>query len=629
MVGHWGLFDWGSGGLILLLLVAALIIVAVLWGKLKQSNTLYQSLQERTQELNLHQENLLAELKQAQELVPASLAKVAAAEAEVHLLKEQLQREQERTKEELARLAARYDEEMVATKERHAEALAAAESRRLSDITAIQEQQEQLRQEEHKRHLQAQNELETRLKALGETMLKERGESLQSDNHKQMTHLMAPLAQELTSFRALITTTSQQQAKQSGELQAVIQKLNEQQVSLGEQAANLTHALLQGNKSQGIWGEQQLELVLEAAGLEKGYTYHREVSVTDEEGERRRADVLVTLPNQRGIIIDAKCSLTAYTDYLNAEKKGDSKAMQTALTKHLTSVTKHIDELYERNYPKFTEYGSPDFVFMFVPIDYALALALREKPILYSEAQDKRVFLVSPSSLLPALRLVGNLWALAQQQDKFKLLATMANNIYLKCNTVCNFFADLKKNSDALSKNVDKLATSLSEGKGNLKSLLQRFANDAPPLTDQAIAEFNQDLNLALQQDQDTKSIASASLSTTASLNASTSLSTTTCLNATDSLSATASLPQEVAAQLVKPHATNPAQYELAPMVALSKKTKAGKSSSTTSQAALALSKKDQESGPTALEPRPTAPEPSQADQPHRPETAVSEQATD
>ena len=320
------------------------------------------------------------------------------------------------------------------------------------------------------------------------------------------------------------------------------------------QADKLAAALLQGNKSQGIWGEQQLELVLESAGLVRDVTYLREVAVKDDEqGKRGRVDALVKLPGHRGIVIDAKCSLAAYTEYINLEQlalsvgldanallfnleaKADAAPtlaaqdststpsaeltdaestpkltelksaittitpsdlrarLSDALKRHIESVEHHVGELVDRNYPQYEQYGSPDLVFMFVPIDHALGLALRAKPDLYTMAQEKGIFLVSPSSLLPALRLVGNLWSLAEQGEKFKQLSKLAERIAIKGDKVCRDFQAVTRALETLTNATKNLSTSLYDGRGNLNGLLGNFASNAPVLTAQALAQIELD----------------------------------------------------------------------------------------------------------------------------------------
>lgn len=414
----------------------------------------------------------------------------------------------------------------------------------LATATSEKEALEKMRAADSVRHQEQSLELEHRLQNLGERLLKERSESLQKLNSEQMGTIIKPLAAELETFRTLLSETQKTNSEQAGRLQNELKHLNETQQTLGQQADKLAAALLQGNKSQGIWGEQQLELVLESSGLIRDVNYLREVAVTDDQGKRGRADVLVKLPGQRGIIIDAKCSLSAYTEYVNLEQLAQSvgtdanallfgpagngsfvapdratgaaeaqvsavvsrqdaittltphelrERLADALKRHLLSLENHVAELVERNYPSYEQYGSPSLVFMFVPIDHALGLALRAKPELYSKAQEKGIYLVSPSSLLPALRLVGNLWVLGEQGEKFKQLSKLSERIAQKSDKVCRDFEAVTKALMSLTNATKSLSTSLYDGRGNLNSLLSNFASKAPALTEQALAQIELD----------------------------------------------------------------------------------------------------------------------------------------
>lgn len=366
-----------------------------------------------------------------------------------------------------------------------------------SEVTTLKTIQEN----EEKRIAENNKNLENRLNNLGEKLLKERSESLQSANKEHMQIIVNPLQKELATFRELINATQKTSSEQAGQLKNELKNLQQAQVTLEQQAHNLTNALMQGAKTQGMWGELRLEKVLEAAGLVKNETYVRELASTNEEGERGRVDVLVQLPQNQGIIIDSKCSLSAYTQYIAAENEGDEDAANDALKRHITSVYNHIAELKNKDYPSYGEFGSPNFVFMFVPIDQALTIALKNDPTMYDKAQSDNVYLVSPSTLFPALRIVANLWNLAHQGDKFKQLSKSADAIYRKCDKVCRDFEKIKQIRDNFNKQIDAVNTSLCEGRGNLRRLLEVFSYDAPNLTEQAFKNYEHELGIGMQDD--------------------------------------------------------------------------------------------------------------------------------
>ena len=371
-----------------------------------------------------------------------------------------------------------------------------------SDLSA----QQKLRAADNERFNQAQADLENRLNTLGEKLLKERSESLGKLNSEQMGQIISPLRNELNTFRELISSTQKTNSEQAGQLQNELKHLQDAQVSLTAQADKLSLALLQGNKSQGMWGEHQLERVLELAGLDKNCQYLREVAGENSNNVKGRADVVIPLPDRHAIVIDSKCSLTAYTDLVNAELNSDAAAYADALSRHITSIKNHVDELNKKEYQDFTSFDSPSFVFMFVPVDQALAVALREDPQLYDYAQKKNIALVSPSITVPALRVVSNLWVLADQSEKLKQLAQLADRIYQKSQKVCSDFEGVLKARDSLNNNIDKLNTSLYQGRSNLGQMLNTFSQRAAKLSPQ---DFN---TLELELSTDTGTSESSSL---------------------------------------------------------------------------------------------------------------------
>lgn len=365
---------------------------------------------------------------------------------------------------------------------------------KIAQLESQKQSLEQMRTADQERFAAEQQDLEHRLNSIGEKFLQERGDSLNKLNNEKMNQIIDPLRQELTTFRELIVTTQKNNSEYAGKLITELQHLQNAQNALSTQADQLTQALLQGNKSQGMWGELQLERVLEMAGLEKHLQYLREQSGINSTNQKIRMDVVIPLPRDHSIIVDAKCSLSAYTDLVNAELNSDSNAYQDALKRHIISIKHHVDELAAKDYQTAVGLKSPDFVFMFVPIDQALAVALKAEPTLYEYAQKKNIALISPSIAVPALRIVSELWISELQSRRLEDLATMADKIYQKSCTVCKIFEKVLKDSENLTKDIDSLNTSLYQGRGNLLRMLENFKKDAPALTSRTFNEIQQDL---------------------------------------------------------------------------------------------------------------------------------------
>lgn len=323
----------------------------------------------------------------------------------------------------------------------------------------------------------ANRSLEERLQNFSEELLKKRSSELNLSSREEFLRAVGPLKNELEQFRSLLLKTQQSSSEQSGALRAELLKLHETHVAVSAQTEELISALRGGRKSQGMWGEHQLELCLEAAGLHEGTDYLREVAGNRALNERGRPDVIVRLPHDHCLIIDAKCALTAYTLYVNAT---DEKSRAESMKRHLASLKSHIAELATKRYDSYQSFNSPSFVFMFVPVDGALTEALSADPALYSLAEKDGVYLVSPSTLIPALRVVAQLWVLSRQNEHIAAIAAEAESLYKKALTVSSFMERVKKNYHALGDSVDALDRSLLSGKGNLLSSMERFSTRAP-----------------------------------------------------------------------------------------------------------------------------------------------------
>ena len=216
--------------------------------------------------------------------------------------------------------------------------------------------------------------------------------------------------------------------------------LQNAQTQLSEEARNLTTALKGDSKKQGDW-ENSFWSVLEASGLEKG----REFSM-QETFDRQRPDAIIRLPEDRAIVVDAKVSLTAYERFISLT---DEEERQKALKEHLQSVKKHIDELSEKDYPAIEKINTPDFVLLFVPVEPAFGEALRADPNLYQYAFEKKIVLVTSTTLMATIKTVANLWKLEKQNKHARDVAKRAGLLYDK-------FVNFLESMDEIGKALDK-----------------------------------------------------------------------------------------------------------------------------------------------------------------------------
>ena len=284
-------------------------------------------------------------------------------------------------------------------------------------------------------------------------------------SHESLSSLMKPMESQISEFKQQINTLYSDESKDRAMLKQEIISLKELNQQISQDAINLTNALKGEKKQQGVWGEMILEKVLESSGLRKGIEYTREVSLKNEEGKVYRPDVLVHLPDKRDLIIDAKTSLISYEKFINASLD-DPKELY--LKEHTKALRNHIKSLSDKNYEKLLGINSLDFIFMFVPIEGALAVALESDATLYDDAFKKQILLVGPTTLLIAMRAIENVWKYEKQNQNAKEIATRAGALYDKFVNFSNDMVKISKQFDSLHGNFESAKKRLSEGRGNI-----------------------------------------------------------------------------------------------------------------------------------------------------------------
>jgi DNA recombination protein RmuC len=284
-------------------------------------------------------------------------------------------------------------------------------------------------------------------------------------SQENLSSLIKPMESQLSEFKRQINTLYSDEAKDRAMLKQEIISLKELNQQISQDALNLTNALKGEKKQQGIWGEMILEKVLESSGLRKGIEYTREVSLKNNDGKTYRPDVLVHLPDKRDLIIDAKTSLSAYERFISAET-GELKDLH--LNEHVKALRNHIKELGCKNYEKLLGVNTLDFIFMFVPIEGALALALEKDASLYDDAFKQQILLVGPTTLLIAMRAIENVWKYEKQNQNAKEIASRAGALYDKFVNFSDDMVKMSKQFDTLQNSFESAKKRLSEGRGNI-----------------------------------------------------------------------------------------------------------------------------------------------------------------
>ncbi len=307
---------------------------------------------------------------------------------------------------------------------------------------------------------------------LANQILEEKGKSFSEQSEKTLSQVLKPFKQELHGFREKVEAIQKEEIRQRGSLQTELKHLRELNQQITDDADNLTKALKGEKKLQGNWGEIQLERLLETSGLIKGQEFEREPNYKDEEGKNKRPDFIVHLPEGKHLIIDSKVSLNAYLEFCESD---DAEQQAKALKKHVQALKQHIINLNGKNYSSLHGIQSPDFVFMFMPIEPAFNLALQADFKMFEDAFQKHIVIVTPTTLLATLKTVASIWTIEKQNAKSAELAAKAANVYDKLRTFLEKMEKLDTQINTTRNTFDDAMKSLRNGNGNLVRQAEQF----------------------------------------------------------------------------------------------------------------------------------------------------------
>ncbi|MFA5172765.1 MAG: DNA recombination protein RmuC, partial [Sulfuriferula sp.] len=367
--------------------------------------------------------------------------RVQAAHDELHVQATQWRDQLDRSRDECAQLterAARQTEQIagVQSENEKLEALRdqlTAEQQRLSNQVTELTTSLNAERNQAKENLailnNAREELSNQFKVLANEILEDKSKRFTEQNQTNLNQLLEPLKVKITEFQGKVQEVYVQEGKDRSALAEQVKQLMALNNQLSADAHNLTRALKGQTKTQGNWGELILERVLDASGLRKGFEYDVQESHTRADGSRAQPDVVVHLPEDKHLIVDAKVSLNAYEEHANAETDQQRDA---AMKRHLDSVRTHIRELSEKNYQQLYGLKSLDFVLMFIPVEPAFMMAISHDSELWQDAWKKNVLLVSPSTLLFVVRTVAHLWRQEQQNRNAQDIADRGAELYDK-----------------------------------------------------------------------------------------------------------------------------------------------------------------------------------------------------
>ena len=287
--------------------------------------------------------------------------------------------------------------------------------------------------------LNLQTRFQTEFENIANRLLEEKSVRFTNQNQSQLNEILNPLREKIKDFELNIERKFVEETQQRTTLKTEIENLRSLNQQLSQDANNLVSALRGDNKKQGDWGELQLEMLLEKAGLLRGVHFIAQPTFSDHNGQQKRPDFVIQLPENKQVIIDSKVSLVAYEQFFNND---DPSVKTRFLNNHAESLRTHVRGLSDKNYAGLYQINSPDYVLMFVPIEPALSVAMQHDSTLFTDALERNVVIVTASTLLATMRTVSFIWKQENQKKNVLEIARQSGMLYDK---FVSFIEDLKQ----------------------------------------------------------------------------------------------------------------------------------------------------------------------------------------
>jgi len=307
---------------------------------------------------------------------------------------------------------------------------------------------------------------------LANRIFDQKSERFSQQSRTSLDSLLNPFRDQLRDFRKRVEDVYTIETRDRQALRSEIKSLQALNQQITEEAANLTRALKGDKKIQGNWGELILERVLERSGLRKGVEYETQGSYRDDNNQLLRPDVVVHLPDRRNLVIDSKVSLVAYQQWVIAE---EDEVRAESLKQHVEAVRTHIRALSEKDYSQLHGLHSPDFVLLFMPIEPAFVAAFQQDENLFAEAFERKIIVVTPTTLLATLRTIENIWRYERQSQNARRIADRAGAVYDKLRVFVEAMEKLGSQLHTAQGSYDSAMNTLTRGRGNLISQANRF----------------------------------------------------------------------------------------------------------------------------------------------------------
>ena len=432
---------------------------------------------------------ILAQLRASQQLASFATERrlLEAAQQRQQLHIDQLQQQSQQREQELRQLHGalsganerlqqldywRSESEQLNRELRNQLEVNSAQEAELREVTIRLEETRFATEEKQRLLTNSEQRLSAQFENLANRIFENSGRRVDEQNRQSLNSLISPLREQLDGFRRQVHESFGLEARERHTLTHEIRQLQQLNAQMAQEAVNLTKALKGDNKIQGNWGEVVLSRVLEASGLREGYEYETQVSIQSEQQGRMQPDVIVRLPQDKDVVIDAKMTLVAYERYFNAEDEADR---EQAIQEHISAMRGHIRLLGRKDYQQLPGLRSLDYVLMFIPVEPAFLLAIDRQPELISEALQQNIMLVSPTTLLVALRTINNLWRYEHQSRNAQRIAERAAKLYDKMRLFVDDMSGIGVNLDKAQNSYREAMKKLAEGRGNLIAQSEGF----------------------------------------------------------------------------------------------------------------------------------------------------------
>ena len=312
--------------------------------------------------------------------------------------------------------------------------------------------------------------MSTEFENLANKIFDQKSEVFKKQSNENITQILSPLQDKIKDFKLVFEDKIYKQSQEQISLKEEIKRIVNTNQEMVKAAENLTTALKGDSKQQGDWGEQVLETILENSGLQKGINYHTQHNTKDEDGSNLRPDIVISLPDDKKIILDSKVSLTSYEKYTSAENEVEKAKSSDDF---LISIKNHIRGLSKKDYQKHLNGNSLDFVIMFMPIDATFFLAMQRDQNLFNEALRQNIVISSPTTLIPIIKTISQMWRVDNQIKNVQEITKKASNIYDKMHGFVENFERIGKGISFLSQYYETSMGQLSTGRGNFIDQLE------------------------------------------------------------------------------------------------------------------------------------------------------------